>query len=134
MRIIAYAEASGHDLRDMLVADGHTMRLCAPGSLASVQADACVVLNLTARVLPSYRSWFAQLPAPTMLITTALSAGHALSSGAPLLRIICHPSRALHSLTELLEMTCEVRAGAAVIGPPSRQAMPARFARRVPGL
>lgn len=130
MRIIAYADASGHDLRDMLAADGHDVCLCAPGAMAIAQADACVVLNLAARALPSYRSWFTQLPAPTMLITTALSAGHALSAGAPLLRMICHPSLALHSLTELLEMTCEVRAGAAVIGPPPQRSLAAGLARR----
>ena len=134
MRIVAYADASGHDLCDMLAADGHAVRLYAPGAVVATHADACVVLNLAARALPSYRSWFTQLPAPTMLITTALSAGHALSAGAPLLRMICHPSQALHSLTGLLEMTCEVRAGAVVIGPPSRRSWAAGLVRRAAGL
>lgn len=118
MRIIVYADASGHDLQELLVAAGHEVRLLAPGAVAArAQADVCLVMNLAAGALPSYQSWLAQLPAPTMLVTTALAAGHALCPRVAQLRLICHPSRALPALTELLEMTREVRAGALVLGP-----------------
>lgn len=120
MRVIVYADASGHDLRELLLADGHDVSLFGLGAaVARAQADVCLVLNLTAGALPSLRSWLAQLPAPTMLVTTALGAGHALCQHVPQLRMICHPSQALRSLTDLLEMTREVHAGSLVLGPPS---------------
>src|SRR5437868_3258623 len=118
MHICVYADHQGHDWRAMLTAHGHrvTMR---PVNMASddMAFDAGIVVNVDPAQLLGMRFWLATLAAPLLLITPALIPAQALYRRVPSLRVICHPRRAAHSLAELLEMTCNVRAGTIVLGP-----------------
>ena len=118
MQILVYADQQAHEWRDMLRAHGHTVTtlpLQTPPPLSDF--DACLVLNLDPADLLSYRFWLANLTAPTLLITTALTPAQALCRRCPLLRLVCHPSRAVSMLGDVLQMTLDVRAGAIVLGP-----------------
>ncbi len=118
MRVLVYANQQAHEWRDMLQALGHTVTtLPLETPPPSSDVDACVVLNQEPADLLSYRFWLANLTAPILLITTALTPAQSLCRRFPLLRLVCHPSRAARMLGDVLQMTCEVRAGAIVLGP-----------------
>ena len=118
MRVFVYANQQAHEWRDMLGAHGHTVTMLSLETPPpSSDVDAYVVLNQEPADLLSYRFWLATLNAPIILITTALPPAQSLCRRFPLLRLVCHPTRAAPMLGDVLEMACEVRAGAIVLGP-----------------
>lgn len=118
MRVLVYADQQAHEWRDMLRASGHTVAVLPCGvPPTTLDWDVCLVLNGDASEVLSYRFWLAQITMPTLLVTTALAPAQALCRHVPWLRLVCHPNRAVQYLSDLLHMTCDVRAGAMVLGP-----------------
>ena len=118
MRVLVYADQQAHEWRDMLRAHGHTVTTLPLGTPPiSSDFDACLILNRESTDLLSYRFWLATLAMPILLITTALTPAQSLCRRFPLLRLVCHPSRAAQYLDDVLQMTCQVRAGAIMLGP-----------------
>lgn len=118
MRVLVYANEQAHEWRDMLNVQGHTVTTLPIGTpLDSSDFDVCLILNLDPADLLSYRFWLAMLAVPTLLITTALIPAQSLCRRSPLLRLVCHPSRATRFLGDVLQMTLDIHAGAIVLGP-----------------
>ena len=120
MRVLVHADQTNqaHEWRDMLQTYGHTVTVLPLGVHAETSDwDVCVVLNGDPAELFSYRFWLAQLTVPTLLITKALTPAQVLCRHVSSLRLVCHPSRAVQHLSDLLPMTCEVRAGVIILGP-----------------
>ena len=118
MDVLVYADQQAYEWRDMLRADGHIVTVLPCGApLVTSNWDVCLVLNGEPSTLLSYRFWLAPVTIPTLLVTTALTAAQVLCRHVPSLRLVCHPNRAVPYLSDLLHMTCDVRAGAMVLGP-----------------
>ena len=118
MRVLVYADQQAHEWRDILKSYGHSVTILPVGTYPiSTDFDACLVLNIDPADLGFYRFWLKRLPTPTLLITSALLPAQALCRHLPLLRLVCHPSRALSMLGELPQMISDVRAGVMVFGP-----------------
>lgn len=118
MRLRIYADDGAYDWHALMAAHGHAVSVAPLGlPCAYAPVDACVVLALSPADLLSARFWLPTLPAPTLLITTAPLAAQSLGRRAPALRLVCHPSRAVHQLADLLARTCEVCAGTLALGP-----------------
>ena len=117
MRVLVYANQPAHEWRDILQAHGHMVTTLAFGTAPpDSDFDACVILNREPADLLSYRFWLAIVTVPTLLITTAFTPAQLLCRRFPLLRLVCHPSRAAQYLDDMLQMTCHVRTGVIMFG------------------
>jgi len=115
MRVLVYADDSALEWRRLLVAHGHTAIVLRPGEVwvDAMPADICLVVVSDP---VAERFWIADLPAPMLLVTSALGPAYMLSEHVPSVRLICHSSRAAHALEDMVQMTHGISAGTLVLG------------------
>jgi hypothetical protein len=65
----------------------------------------------------TYRFWLRSLAAPIAVVTSSMSASYPLVDRVPLIRLLCHTSRAMASLADVLAMAQNISAGSLVLGP-----------------
>lgn len=82
---------------------GH--RVLLPDARPATTADLC--LAVVAAPLRA-RAVLTTLALPLLLVTPALAQARVLAPHLPLLRLISHPTRALHALGDLLAMSSEM--------------------------
>jgi hypothetical protein len=69
------------------------------------------------RIPSTYRFWLRSLRAPIALISPSLNASVPLLDRVPLIRVLCHTSRALTAVEDVLSMTKSITEGALILGP-----------------
>jgi hypothetical protein len=69
------------------------------------------------RIPSTYRFWLRSLRAPIALVSPSLNASAPLLNRVPLIRVLCHTSRALPALGDVLSMTKSITDGALILGP-----------------
>jgi hypothetical protein len=114
--ILVYADELAREWREMLTGQGYAAIVLSPGqpTPGAVPADICLVAVSDP---VAERFWMSNLTMPTLLVTRALGPAQALCERVPWLRLICHPTRAVQALEDMLQMTRAICAGALVLGP-----------------
>jgi hypothetical protein len=113
MRVLLYADGLVQEWSEMIAAQGHEAAVLPVGTPAPQErADMCLVATSDP---VSARFWMSDLHTPMVLITSAVGPAQLLCGRVPSLRMICHPSRAVQALGDLLEMACDVRAGVVIL-------------------
>jgi hypothetical protein len=117
MRVLVYTDEATQGWADLLAARGHESAILAPGTPPPPDAEVCLIVMADPLAA---RFWMADLALPLLLITSALTPARALCGRLAWLRIICHASRALHALDDMLLMTRDIQSGTALFGPPAQ--------------
>jgi hypothetical protein len=105
MRVLVSAATPAPWLR--LVEQAGYTGIAAPlrGIVPPAPVSCCLVIVSSGALLSVCRTWLHALPAPTALITADLRPAQRLCARLPHLRLICHPSRAIHALGDIFTMT-----------------------------
>lgn len=117
MRVLVYADEAAQGWAELLAARGYESTILAPGM--PPPADAGEVCLIVVADPLAARFWMAELTLPLLLVTSALSPARALCGRIAWLRIVCHASRALYALDDMLLMTRDMQGGTALFGPPA---------------
>lgn len=64
-----------------------------------------------------YLFWLRSLGVPITLISSSMAAAYPLIDRVPLIHLLCHTSRAMASLGDILAMGLNISAGSLVLGP-----------------
>jgi hypothetical protein len=64
-----------------------------------------------------YVFWLRSLCAPITLVSSSINAAQSLLDRVPLIRVLCHTSRAMVSLSDVLTMSEHIKAGTLVLEP-----------------
>jgi hypothetical protein len=118
MQVLLFADVQAQEWRSAGMQCGHTVTLMpirAP--VTGVAGDVCLVVPADQAALLTARFWLPTLPAPICLVTTAFALAQNLVQHVPVLRLLCHPSRAIGSLDDMLHMTVAMPEGIGRFGP-----------------
>lgn len=118
MQVLLFADVQAQEWCSAAMQCGHTVTLLPIGApVTGVAGDVCLVVPADQSALLAARFWLPTLPVPICLVTAALPLAQNLVQHVPLLRLLCHPSRAIGALDDMLHMTVAMHEGIVRFGP-----------------
>lgn len=116
MRVALYTDTLADLWRHALSTSGYRVAVQLIGVPLDASADIAVVIVSEAATLLRSRIWLSSLSQPTLIITPGVVYAEAICRLMPMVRLICHPTRAIGAPSDFIEMTRQIYAGRVVFG------------------
>lgn len=116
MHIAIYADTLAELWHRALHTAGYSVTVQPIGAPLDLEAEMALIVVCEAVTLLRARFWLATVQQPTLVITPGPRQAEAVCRRFTMIRLICHPTLAMHAPADFIEMTRHVFAGCLVLG------------------